>query len=244
MSFKSIFLSETDSTNRWLKEHGGDEDLLVWTDFQTAGRGCGSNHWESQQGQNLLFSVLLHPRGVEAHAQFILSMANAMALKAALDELTDGIEVKWPNDIYWHDRKLAGTLIETTLSSNHVKTCILGTGLNVNQSAFHSDAPNPVSLCQILGHSTDREALLQHIAHHLSAYMELVEQRRWDDIRGRYRQALYRRDGQPHWFRLPDGSRLLAKLKGVEDGGSLLLVPQDSEHKELRFGFKEIQFII
>ncbi|MBQ3878295.1 MAG: biotin--[Prevotella sp.] len=244
MSFKIIFLSETDSTNRWLKEHGGDEDLLVWTDFQTAGRGCGSNHWESQQGRNLLFSVLLHPRGVEAHAQFILSMANAMALKAALDELTDGIEVKWPNDIYWHDRKLAGTLIETTLSSNHVKTCILGTGLNVNQSAFHSDAPNPVSLCQILGHSTDREALLQHIAHHLSAYMELVEQRRWDDIRGRYRQALYRRDGQPHWFRLPDGSRLLAKLKGVEDGGSLLLVPQDNKHKELRFGFKEIQFII
>lgn len=244
MSFKSIFLSETDSTNRWLKEHGGDEDLLVWTDFQTAGRGCGSNHWESQQGQNLLFSALLHPRGVEAHAQFILSMANAMALKAALDELTDGIEVKWPNDIYWHDRKLAGTLIETTLSSNHVKTCILGTGLNVNQSAFHSDAPNPVSLCQILGHNTDREALLQRIAHHLSIYMELVEQRRWDDIRVRYRQALYRRDGQPHWFRLPDGSRLLAKLKGVEDGGSLLLVPQDSEHKELRFGFKEIQFII
>lgn len=244
MSFKSIFLSETDSTNLWLKEHGGDEDLLVWTDFQTAGRGCGSNQWESQQGQNLLFSVLLHPRGVEAHAQFILSMANAMALKAALDELTDGIEVKWPNDIYWHDRKLAGTLIETTLSSNHVKTCILGTGLNVNQSVFHSDAPNPVALCQILGHSTDREALLQRIAHHLGEYMELVEQRRWDDIRGRYRQALYRRDGQPHWFRLPDGSRLLAKLKGVEDGGSLLLVPQDSEHKELRFGFKEIQFII
>lgn len=244
MSFKIIFLSETDSTNRWLKEHGGEENLLVWTDFQTAGRGCGSNQWESQQGQNLLFSVLLHPQGVEAHAQFILSMANAMALKAALDELTDGIEVKWPNDIYWHDRKLAGTLIETTLSSNHVKTCILGTGLNVNQSVFHSDAPNPVALCQILGHSTDREALLQRIAHHLSAYMKLVEQRRWDDIRGRYRQALYRRDGQPHWFRLPDGNRLLAKLKGVEDGGSLLLVPQDSEHKELRFGFKEIQFII
>lgn len=244
MSFKSIFLSETDSTNRWLKEHGGEEDLLVWTDFQTAGRGCGSNHWESQQGRNLLFSVLLHPRGVEAHAQFILSMANAMALKAALDELTDGIEVKWPNDIYWHDRKLAGTLIETTLSSNHVKTCILGTGLNVNQSVFHSDAPNPVALCQILGHNTDREALLERIAHHLGEYMELVEQRRWDDIRARYRQALYRRDGQPHWFRQPDGSRLLAKLKGVEDGGSLLLVPQDSEHKELRFGFKEIQFII
>jgi biotin-(acetyl-CoA carboxylase) ligase len=101
-----------------------------------------------------------------------------------------------------------------------------------------------VSLCQILGHHTDREALLQRIAHHLGEYMELVEQRRWDDIRARYRQALYRRDGQPHWFRLPDGSRLLAKLKGVEDGGSLLLVPQDSEHKELRFGFKEIQFII
>jgi len=242
MTFKTIYLSQTDSTNRWAKEHGGDgDDLLVWTDFQTAGRGCGTNTWESAPGQNLLFSALLHPKGVAAADQFILSMANALALKAAADSLTDGITVKWPNDIYWHDRKLAGTLIETTLSGNAVKTCIIGTGLNVNQATFHSDAPNPVSLRQILGHETDRAQLLNSIVCHLTDYMHMVERQEWAAIRQQYRDALYRKDGRKHPFCLPGGEQIDCELSTVGDDGTLVLIHNGQQRC---FGFKEVQFLL
>ncbi|MBQ8097625.1 MAG: biotin--[Prevotella sp.] len=241
MTIKTIHIAETDSTNTWLKANGGEEDVLAWTDYQTAGRGCGSNTWESETGKNLLFSVLYHPQNVPAPQQFILSMANALAIKEALDAYADDIMVKWPNDIYWHDRKLAGTLIETSLMGGAVKTCILGTGLNVNQRVFHSDAPNPVSLCQMLGHEVDREELLQLIINRLEDYMDMVESRQWASIRTSYRACLYRRDGREHLFKRPQGDALPYVLNTVDDDGTLVLLRDGQEE---RFGFKEIQFIL
>jgi BirA family biotin operon repressor/biotin-[acetyl-CoA-carboxylase] ligase len=242
MAFKVIHLEETDSTNRWLKANGSNSDMVVWTDYQSAGRGCGSNTWESERGKNLLFSVLVHPHRLEAASQFVISMANALALKAALDEYTEGIMVKWPNDIYWHDRKLAGTLIETTLGDGHVKTCILGTGVNINQHMFRSDAPNPVSLSQIVGHEIDREELLASIITHLEYYLDQVEQRRWELIRTRYKAHLWRKDGRPHLFQLPDGHEITCQLMTVDDDGTLVL--EDEQAQQRRFGFKEVQFVL
>ena len=245
MAFETTYLVETDSTNRWLALHGGDDDKLVWTDFQTAGRGCGANTWESERGQNLLFSFLLHPRELEASSQFVLSMANALALKDALDEYADDIMVKWPNDIYWHDRKLAGTLIETRLSGGSVRSCILGTGLNVNQQVFRSDAPNPVSLRQIVGREVDREALLLRIADRLADYLAMVNNRQWTFIRKKYREWLWRRDGREHLFQKPGGTPRPYVLKTVDDDGTLVLTCADgSETSDNRFGFKEIQFVL
>ena len=242
MSFETIYLSETDSTNSWLKAHGDDRDLLVWTDYQTAGRGCGTNTWESERGKNILFSALVHPANVLAREQFILSMAEALAVKEALDGYADGILLKWPNDIYWHDRKISGTLIETTLGGEHIRSCIFGTGVNVNQTLFRSNAPNPVSLCQITGHEVDCRELLQPIASRLQDYMALVASGQWPLIRARYRACLYRR-GEAHWYILPDGRRRRYMLKTVEDNGTLLLEDCD-DHEEARFGFKEIAFSV
>lgn len=245
MDFDIVHLQETDSTNRWMAENGGERDMLAWTGFQTAGRGCGTNSWESERGKNLLFSVLYHPKNVPAAQQFILSMANALAIKEALDEYTADIMVKWPNDIYWHDRKLAGTLIETSLQGGNVKTCILGTGLNVNQTAFRSDAPNPVSLSQILGHEVSCKELLLRIVQHLEDCLGMVESGQWAFVRKEYRACLYRRDGREHLFQRPQGAARLYVLKTVDDDGTLVLLRRDGkEEREERFGFKEIQFII
>ena len=156
---KTIHVKETDSTNNWLKSYqseAGEDMTVVTTDYQSAGRGCGSNQWESEAGKNLMFSILLHPK-VSAKDQFILSMANALALKDVLDSYTDSIKIKWPNDIYWNDKKIGGTLIETSLQGAEIKDFIIGTGINVNQQEFHSDAPNPVSLIQIIGCETNRD---------------------------------------------------------------------------------------
>ena len=165
-----------------------------------------------------------------------------MALKDTLDAYTDGITIKWPNDIYWHDSKLCGTLIETTLRGHCIGSFIVGTGINVNQQVFRSDAPNPVSLCQILGHELNRIALLEQLIGATVAYMNKVEHGEWEELRRQYRAALYRR-GEVHDYRLPDGTTTSLILTDVEDDGHLLLSPPDGG-SPLRFGFKKVQFVI
>jgi BirA family biotin operon repressor/biotin-[acetyl-CoA-carboxylase] ligase len=226
---KIVHLEETDSTNRWLREEGGEEDVLVWTDYQSAGRGCGTNRWESERGKNLLFSLLIHPVEVRPSEQFRISMSISLAIVSALSDYTDGWSIKWPNDIYWHDRKICGILIENRLSGGVIKDCIIGVGLNVNQQVFMSDAPNPVSLRQILGHDVEREVLLHKMLDRFSIS---------EDDGPRYRSLLYRRTGY-YPYRDAEGD-FEAEILAVEDDGHLLL--KDRTGRERRYAFKEVAF--
>ena len=147
-------LTETTSTNDVLLAHPvppPKEMVVAVAEYQTAGRGQAGNSWESERGKNLLFSILTSPQNIAVADQYVLSMAGALALKAALDQYTDHITLKWPNDIYWRDRKISGTLIETTVKGKRIDRCVYGIGLNVNQRVFRSNAPNPVSLYNIIG---------------------------------------------------------------------------------------------
>ncbi len=233
MDWKIVHIDETDSTNRWLREQGGEEDMVVWADYQTAGRGQGSNHWESERGQNLTFSVLLHPEFVEANRQFAISMQVSLALCEALEQHIGDVSIKWPNDIYWRDAKIAGILIENRLHGTKVRDSIIGIGLNVNQRRFVSDAPNPVSLWQICECETDRETLLKEI---LTAMQRLLGQ----EVRTKYLAKLYRRDGF-HPYVDAKGA-FMARIVDVQEDGHLLL--QDEEGQERRYAFKEVSFII
>lgn len=241
MQFEIIHISETDSTNRWLKEHKTENDCVVVTDYQTAGRGCGTNRWESERGKNLLFSALLHPVGVPAASQFILSMANALALQDTLNDYVSDIKIKWPNDIYWKDCKICGTLIETALQGASIRECIIGTGINVNQQEFRSDAPNPVSLFQILGHEVRREEVQEKVINHMQRYMQAVEDGHWERLRSLYHQSLYRLQEQ-HPYRFADGHTELCTLTSVTDDGHLQLL--SCEGNPLSMAFKEVQFVI
>ena len=245
METNVIHLKEVDSTNRWLRDyHVEKPDCLVVcrADHQTAGRGCGQNTWESEQGKNLLFSILIHPDHVMANEQFILSMAEALAVKSVLDRYVDGISLKWPNDIYWHDCKLAGTLIETTLKGNRIERCIFGTGLNVNQKIFISNAPNPISLVQILGHEMDCLQLFNKIVSSMVDYFNKLRDGAWEEIRGQYHNCLYRRN-EHHQYRFMDNRIEELVLQRVESDGRLVLI-STRDSQELSFGFKEIEFII
>ena len=166
MKTRWIQLEEVDSTNSFLMAHKADyeEELVVVTaTHQTAGRGQGGNKWYDYPGDSLLFSMLVHPLTVPVARQYLLSMAEALAVRAALGNYVEGLQLKWPNDIYWHDRKLSGTLIETAVGREGLRDVIFGTGININQAQFAVDAPNPVSLYQIIGHRTDPYEVLQAI---------------------------------------------------------------------------------
>ena len=233
VEWKIVHIDETDSTNRWLREQGGEENVVVWADYQTAGRGCGTNHWESERGKNLTFSMLLHPHDVPAQKQFHISMAISLALCKALGQHIGDLSIKWPNDIYWRDGKIGGILIEVTLQGNKVKDCIIGIGLNINQRVFRSDAPNPVSMWQICEQETDCEQLSQEI---LQAFQEYMGKSNKDE----YQSMLYRRKGF-HPYADKDGA-FMAEIIDVEDDGHLLL--RDDNGQLRRYAFKEVTFVI
>lgn len=243
METKIIRMQEVDSTNTFLKGMKTCEDdtlIVAVADYQTAGRGQGTHTWESEPGKNLLFSMLMTPTWVPVRQQFLLSEAGALAVKDALDTYTDGITLKWPNDVYWNDRKISGTLIETSIDSKGIKRCIFGTGVNINQTEFHSDAPNPVSLAQILGHEVDREEVLQKIIEAFKKYYELLRRADYMDVSGLYHLSLYRRKGF-HWYEDADG-KFEGAFVEVEDDGHLIL--HDRKGMIRSYAFGEIRFLI
>ena len=130
---KIIRLVETDSTNNYLREQSAKarlpEGSLVIADFQTAGKGQVGNSWESEAGKNLMFSILLYPDFLPANRQFLISQIASLSVKETLEKYTDSVTVKWPNDIYWKDRKICGMLIENDLSGQHLYCSVVGIGL-------------------------------------------------------------------------------------------------------------------
>lgn len=243
IEWRVIELDETASTNTYLDKYDEEEYLpegcVVITHTQTAGRGQRGNSWEAAPGCNLTFSYLLRPRNVVAKEQFLLSQAVALAVVDVLSRYADGFSVKWPNDIYYQDKKIAGILIEHSLSGVNISRTIVGIGLNVNQQEFLSDAPNPISLSQITGRTYDLEALLAEVlaatAHRYAMCSDEREQLQAD-----YASALYRREGL-YRYRDEQGE-FMAAIKAVRPDGYMILV--DSEGVERSYAFKEVSFIL
>ena len=223
MKIRHIHLEETASTNDNIKgvAFEADEMVVVSADWQTAGRGQGVNRWESERCQNLLFSLMARPSFVAVQQQFVLSMAGALAIKGVLDHITPDIRIKWPNDIYWRDRKISGTLIETSLAHGEISRFVYGIGLNVNQVQFVGDAPNPVSLAQITGKQVALMPLLDNIVEAFIAQWNLLKAGNTHLVATRYNAALYRATG---FHRYSDKQGAFdAELVGVETDGLITL---------------------
>mgnify|MGYP003407842988 CR=1 FL=1 len=174
-----------ESTNQYLQNllnEGIDiVDNIVVTDYQTSGKGQGKNVWESEDGKNLLFSIALDMSFLKAENQFILtqivSVTMINVLKNYLPE--ESLSIKWPNDIYFNDKKIAGILIKNEIKGMMMGTSIIGIGLNVNQTSFDENLPNPISMKMITGKDFDLDELLSAISHQLSAisYQPIVRVR-------------------------------------------------------------------
>lgn len=239
-----LWLKETDSTNNHLRRLLDKEQLpegsLVVTDFQTAGKGQVGNSWESEAGMNLMFSLLLYPDFIPANRQFLISQIASLSVKETLDAYTDFIQVKWPNDIYWKNRKICGMLIENDLSGQLLYCSIIGIGLNLNQSLFRSNAPNPISLTQITGKKYDREEVLNRFLRIFFQYYCLLLQEKEEEVRTAYMQALYHGEG---YHRYRDGQgQFEARIQAIEPTGHLILQLRDGEQR--RYAFKEVATLV
>jgi len=236
-----IHLTETESTNQYLstlqRKERPEEGTIVVTDFQTAGKGQTGNSWESETGKNLTFSIILYPDVIEAHEQFIISQLISLAIIDTLKPIINDVSIKWPNDIYVGDKKIAGILIENVLSGKHIESCIIGIGLNVNQEIFSSTAPNPVSLKQLTNKHFDLSILLEDIRNNIfTRYLQILNEDS-ATIFSEYFKNLYRKEGY-HTYKT-EKDTFEAKINAVLCSGQLVL--ETKEGKVLNFSFKEVQ---
>ena len=222
---------------------------LVTTDYQTHGHGQVNTVWESARGENLLFSFLFRPEHIAAAEQFFLSEIACLAVAHTLDAYTEGISVKWPNDVYHHDRKICGMLLRHTLSGAQISATLVGIGLNLNQKQFVGDAPNPVSLRQIIGRPVDREEVLCRFAHHFDRLLRAVTPPDPDErlaqrqrLHHEYLRRLYHRDGAHDYVDTASGETFSAHIIDVAPTGQLTLRTTDDRLRH--YYFKEVRFVV
>lgn len=243
-----IRVEETNSTNNYLQalcagqntDQKVEEFTTVVADYQTSGRGQRGNSWESEPGENLLFSFVLFPEFMEARRQFLLSQIVSLAIKEELDNYAADISIKWPNDIYWKEKKICGMLIENDLMGRNISQSIAGIGININQEAFYSPAPNPVSLKQITGNQYDIFEILGNIMRRVQSYYKLLRDGDTEMITARYRESLFRKEGM-HRYKDPEGE-FTARIISVEPEGRLIL--EDEKQRRRGYMFKEVEYLM
>lgn len=238
-----IRLQIVDSTNNYaniqLRENEVNEGTVFLAYEQSIGRGQKNNFWESEPGKNLTFSLVVFPDFLDIRHQFMLSKVVTLGIYKALSKYVDNLRVKWPNDIYAGNQKLGGILIENSIMYSSIKSSVIGIGINVNQTVFLSNAPNPVSLMTLTNKQFDCELVLSELLSAIDFYYSLLRQGEAELIDQAFVSVLYRIH-EKHWF-LAGQERFEGEITGVNEIGQLLIRKQDGEIQE--FHFKEVEFL-
>ena len=245
MAMKILHFDEINSTNVYLydkiSENNDISDMVVVAAHQTAGRGMDKNRWESEAGKNLLFSMALKVNFLEAENQFKISQAVSVAIVDTLQKIIDSDKffIKWPNDIYFSNKKLAGMLIQNTVEGRMMGVSIIGIGLNVNQIEFSKDIPNPISLKQIAGKDFDLENLLNLLTTNIKKSVESLRfEKNQIEINKTYISKLYRYHQWADYLYKNKVKSMI--INGFDRYGRLILEDQSGE--EIICDVKELQF--
>jgi BirA family transcriptional regulator, biotin operon repressor / biotin---[acetyl-CoA-carboxylase] ligase len=239
-----IILSDTDSTNnyanRLITEGRAVNGSVVLSHYQKSGRGQRGNTWESAPGKNLLASIVLFPAFLLPGKQFSLSKITSLALVDLLREHTQGVTVKWPNDIFVDNKKIAGILIETSILGNQFHSAVAGIGLNLNQEKFSAELPNPISLKLIAGKDFNVKEMALQLREIFMKWYQKLEAGFIAEIDETYHENLFRIN---EWavFQKKNNS-FEARILGTGEYGQLIL--EDRSGKQSFYMFKEIEFVI
>jgi BirA family transcriptional regulator, biotin operon repressor / biotin---[acetyl-CoA-carboxylase] ligase len=217
-----------------------EEGVLVVAAYQKTGKGLLRNRWESEPGKNLLFSLILYPTFLPLKRSFLLSQALALGVRDWIGEkIGPDVWVKWPNDIYAGDKKVAGMLIQNALLGAAIQSSIAGIGINVNQRDFPPGLPNPASLFTESGRLFGLETSLNELCASLERWYLRLKKGEFDAIQAAYLHHLYG-FGQQRAFARPDGAQFEGIIAGVGENGYLLV---DTGGQTEAFEVKEIKFI-
>ena len=216
------------------------EGVVVCTFNQTAGRGQYGNRWNSEPNKNIALTVVLNPSFLNPREQFHLNKAIALAVHDTISHFTEGyVSVKWPNDIYIHDKKMCGILIQNALTGTHIQSCIVGIGINANQMNFN-DLPNATSLAIETGKEFDLWLVVEKLCQCIEQRYLQLKTRQFDKIHSEYLSKMYRW-GQDALYQYPNGTYFQGKIVDVSDSGKLLI---ESKKGLEEFDIKEVKFIV
>ncbi len=241
---KLLYIKNLPSTNSYaaglLREKNLAEGTIIYTDFQSAGKGQMGNKWESEDGKNLLISIILYPIMTSPSDQFHISMTISLGICDFLDRHISSCSIKWPNDIYVSNDKIAGILIENSILGDQIENSTVGIGLNINQERFLSDAPNPVSLKMITGKDFLLQTCLSELAHDIDTRYKQLIAGDHSKIKDEYTARLFRLN---EWSLFNDKNGVYkGRISGVTDTGRLKI--GNPEGKIMEYSFKEVDFIL
>ncbi len=231
--------STNDNMSELIKKEFVPEFSVIVTDNQTNGKGQLGNGWESEPNKNLTFSILCRPNFIPINKQFKITQIITLSIINVLKPIIDDVSIKWPNDIYCGDKKIAGILVENSLKGSEIEHSIIGIGLNVNQTEFLSNAPNPSSLKLLTNQEYNLDSLLKQILlSFIDNYLDLMQNSNTKLMQEKYMNNLYRRKGIYKY--MDDKGVFSAKVFDVMSSGHLML---ETESGELRkYAFKEVSF--
>lgn len=234
-----------DSTNafahRLIQEEKPVEGTLIYSPDQRAGRGQRGASWHSSPGKNITLSVILYPDFLPASRHFTLNQCISLGLIDFLSSLLPAPpQIKWPNDLYVHDKKIGGILLQNSLTENYFRYCIVGIGINVNEKDFPPELPKPTSLLLETGRSFPPENLLEDLC--------LALEKRYLQLKGGnvailqqdYLNYLYKYR-EESWFCEPEGNPFRGSITAVDEDGKLEIALKSGEIK--RYGYKEVIFL-
>ncbi len=238
-----IHIQEVNSTNTYLKNLAAETQLeegtVILADNQTEGKGRGDHKWVSPAGEGLTFSIYLRP-ALEASHHFCLNEFVSLSIIYMLKEYSIMAKIKWPNDIYVHNKKIAGILIENSLQGPTIVSSIIGIGMNINQIEFPDELPDAISLRQAMGKSFDLKALLDALLRDLGVYYSSLKNKDFESIHQEYNNHLFRKNEIITYS--TKGKINRGRLHEVSAGGELVIQKESGEYNS--FLFDELQMII
>lgn len=241
-----LILERAESTNSTLFTMAQEDRELpqlysVIAREQTAGRGQRGNNWLAEAGSSLCFSFLIRSAGLLATEQYAVSELAAYGVMKTLarylpEEQKSRLSIKWPNDIYYDERKIAGILIEHSITGTHIDYSVVGIGININEEQFPEELPNPISLHQITGEKYDLDAVHARIMRRFGFMIEPFLMGNYSEVHQRCMSRMYRRHGL-HRYKDEQGT-FLAEIKDVLPSGHIVLATDEGELRT--YAFKEV----
>ena len=242
MNFNIIHIPKTDSSNneakRILQKKNLSDFSVIYVNEQTSGKGQRNNKWISEAGKNLTFSIIGFPK-IKPENQFYLSKVISSGINNYLNSKIQGFKIKWPNDIYYQNKKICGILIENSLSGQKIKNSVTGIGININQTNFPDKIPNALSLKNITGIDYNIENELHLLLNFIFEKYKLLSPDNFNQIDKEYMQNLYKINITAKFkdkYGIFEG-----KIIGTTPEGKLIIKTTGGDIRY--YNFKEVEFL-
>lgn len=240
---KKIVLPSVDSTNNFaanlIKETNVVDGTVILSEKQTNGRGQSGNSWQSAYGDNITCSYILRPKFLDIEEQFYISIITSLAIISTLKSYGIEPKIKWPNDILVGSRKIAGILIENSISGKTLNHSIIGVGLNVNQTSFDLGI-SATSIANVTGQIQIKETVLDRLSGNLEKYYLQLRAGSFEDIKAEYLTELYGYGEQLKYRDIASNKTFVGTIVDVENNGPVKLNTGSGIRS---YYFKEVELI-